>query len=177
MFLTELFGLFSLSAFIMWAFLMALFFNIFVYCLGIKRNTTLLLSSFIMLLSCSLLNYFLDWLSVYRLTYFDFAIYNFFIILSLLFIRKIIVSSSPSLIYLLTGLSINLLLALGMQLDVFILENSEPWFFWDLYTFSVFALDLLMAIALIVDRDFLGLHKLKSKLCGLFKSTKPQPTT
>ena len=89
MFLTELFGHFSLSAFIMWAFLMALFFNIFVYSLDIKRNTTLLLSSFVMFLSCALFDYFLDWFSIYDLTYFDFVVNNFMIILKLRFKNEI----------------------------------------------------------------------------------------
>jgi hypothetical protein len=51
MFLTELFGVFSLSALAVWGFLMAFFFNVFVYSLGIKQGTTLLLSSFIMAVS------------------------------------------------------------------------------------------------------------------------------
>ncbi|QBJ72663.1 hypothetical protein PC2016_2472 [Pseudoalteromonas carrageenovora] len=176
MFLTELFGHFSLSAFIMWAFLMALFFNIFVYSLDIKRNTTLLLSSFVMFLSCALFDYFLDWFSIYDLTYFDFVVNNFMIILLLLGSRAIMKVTTPSYLYLLVGLTINIVLALGMQLDVFILGNTEPWFFWDLYTFSVFTLDLLMAVALIVDRDFLLLNRLKKKLAIALKSSISKPT-
>ncbi|KAA1152821.1 hypothetical protein EU510_11770 [Pseudoalteromonas sp. FUC4] len=57
-----------------------------------------------------------------------------------------------------------------MYLDVFIYNNQKPWFFWDIYTFSVTANDLLMVVALIVDRDFLGLHKLKNKTLSYFKS-------
>ncbi len=177
MFLTEFFGHFSLSAFTMWAFMMAFLFNVFVYSIGNKRNTTLLLSSLIMFISYSSYEYFLDWLSIYELTYLDLAIYDGCTIAALFIAKYFIKTSSSSLLYLIFGLSTNLSLALCMQLDTFILRNSEPWFFWDFYTFSVITIDLLMAVSLIVDRDFLGLHKLKSKLCGLFKSTKPQPTT
>jgi len=42
---------------------------------------------------------------------------------------------------------------------------------WEVYTFGVNIIDFLMVIALIVDRDFLGLHTLKSKLISLFKTT------
>ena len=59
MFLAEFFGYFSLSALVTWAFLMAFFFNLFVYSLGVKRETTLLFSSFIMMASYTATDYFL----------------------------------------------------------------------------------------------------------------------
>lgn len=175
MFLTEFFGHFSLSAFTMWAFMMAFLFNVFVYYIGHKRNTTLLLSSLIMFVSYSSYEYFLDWLSIYTLTYFDLAIYDGCTLAALFLAKCLIKRSSSSLLYLFCGLSLNLCLALCMQLDTFILRNSEPWFFWDFYTFSVITIDLTMAISLIVDRDFLGLHKLKNKLSALFNFSKSQP--
>ncbi|GAA78740.1 hypothetical protein P20495_1234 [Pseudoalteromonas sp. BSi20495] len=46
----------------------------------------------------------------------------------------------------------------------------ERWFFWDVYTYAVNLMDLIMIVALIVDRDFLGLHKLKNKTLSYFKS-------
>ncbi|ASM49163.1 hypothetical protein PESP_a0990 [Pseudoalteromonas espejiana DSM 9414] len=63
-----------------------------------------------------------------------------------------------------------------MYIDVNLYKNNEHWFLWDAYSYSVFSIDLLMIVALIVDRDFLGLHKLKNKLFGLFKSSKLQHT-
>ncbi len=56
-----------------------------------------------------------------------------------------------------------------MYIDMYVFNNQEPWLFWDIYTFSVNLIDLIMIVALIVDRDFLGLHKLKSKVLSLFK--------
>ncbi len=123
MILTEFFGLFSLSAFSMWAFLMAFFFNVFVYSLDVKRGTTLLLSSLIMFISYSSYEYFLDWLSIYALTYLDLAIYDGCTIAALLIAKHFIKTSSSSLLYLIFGLSTNLSLALCMQLDTFILRN------------------------------------------------------
>jgi hypothetical protein len=59
-----------------------------------------------------------------------------------------------------------------MYLDIYINENRDAWFLWDLYAFSVNIIDLIMIVVLIVDRDFLGLHKLKNKF---FKGSSIQP--
>ena len=64
-----------------------------------------------------------------------------------------------------------------MYLDVYINKNLESWWFWSVYQFSVNIIDFLMVVALIVDRDFLGLHGIKRKLTRLFKTSKTQPTT
>lgn len=170
MFLFELFGLFSLSALVMWAFLMAFFFNIFVYSLGVKRNTTLLISSFIMMVSYSATDYLYTWISYYNTTYFDWAIHDAITIVSLIIAYSVVKRSSTSLLYLVTGLSINMILVLFMHLDVYIYGNQEPWILWDIYLYSVNVIDLTMVVALIVDRDFLGLHKLKNKTLSYFKS-------
>ena len=170
MFLFELFGLFSLSALIMWAFLMAFFFNIFVYSLGVKRNTTLLISSIIMMISYSATDYLYTWISYYNTTYFDWAIHDAIAIVSLLIAYSIVKFSSPSFLYLIVGLSINMLLVLSMHLDVYIYGNQEPWLLWDIYLYSVNTIDLIMVVALIVDRDFLGLHRLKNKFLSYFYS-------
>ena len=171
MFLTELFGFFSLSALVMWAFLMAFFFNIFVFSLDVKRNTTLLLSSFIMVVSYSSSDYFLTWLSIYSITYLDWVIYDLVTIVALFIVYYFIKNTTDSLLYLISGLFINLLLTLCMHIDMFVYGNQDPWIFWDIYTIAVFVIDLLMVVALIVDRDFLGLHTLKNKLISLFKTT------
>ena len=84
MLLQDLFGLFSLSAFFMWGFLMAFFFNAFVYSLGVKRGTTLLLSSFVMMCSYTLSDYFFTWLSLKNSLYLNFALYDIATIIALL---------------------------------------------------------------------------------------------
>nr|WP_089346942.1 hypothetical protein [Pseudoalteromonas espejiana] len=176
MFLTELFGFFSMSALNTWGFMMAFFFNLFVFSLGNKRKTTLLLSSFCMLASYTASDYFYTWLSIYSTTYLDWVLYDFFTILSLICCYFLIRNTSPSFFYLIVGLSINMIYAGLMYIDVNLYKNNEHWFLWDAYSYSVFSIDLLMIVALIVDRDFLGLHKLKNKLFGLFKSSKLQHT-
>ena len=168
MFLAEFFGLFSLSALVTWGFLMAFFFNLFVYSLDVKRRTTLLLSSLVMVVSYSVTDYLFTWISYYNTTYFDWAIHDLITIICLIFVYKLSKTTTPSLLYLLIGLSINLMLALLMHLDIFINKNIEPWFLWDIYTFGVTFIDLVMIVALIVDKDFSGLHKLKNKIVSLF---------
>ncbi|PCC12179.1 hypothetical protein [Pseudoalteromonas sp. JB197] len=172
MFLAEFFGFFSLSALVMWGFLMAFLFNIFVFTLDVKRKSTLMLSSFILMLSYSATDYFFTWISYYNTTYFDWAVHDLITILCLGLSYKVIKVTTPSFLYLTLGLSINMLLALLMHVDVFINNNTKPWFFWDAYTFGVTINDFIMIVALIVDRDFLGLHKLKSKVLSLFKKPK-----
>lgn len=172
MFLTEFFGLFSLSAFLMWGFLMAFFFNVFVYTLEVKRGTTLLLSSFVMMVSYTLSDYFFTWLSIQNTLYLDWALYDFATIAGLILVYIFIRKTTPSFLYLVLGLSINSIFFLCMYLDMYVYKNQEPWFFWDLYTFTVNLIDLIMIIVLIVDRDFLGLHKLKNKF---FKDSSVQP--
>ncbi|MEM7174265.1 MAG: hypothetical protein AAF380_03370 [Bacteroidota bacterium] len=171
MFLAEFFGYFSLSAFAMWAFLMAFFFNVFVFSIDIKRSTTLLLSSFVMMVSYTASDYFFTWFSYYETTYLDWAIYDIVTIASLMIFYQFIKKTTPSFLYLVTGLTLNLILVSLMHLDVYIYKNLEPWFFWEVYTFGVNIIDFLMVIALIVDRDFLGLHTLKNKLISLFKTS------
>ena len=177
MFLTEFFGFFSLSAFASWGFLMAFFFNIFVFSLDIKRNTTLLLSSFIMMFSYSTSDYFFSWLSVESSLYLDWALYDYATVGALLSVYLLLKKTTPSFMYLLIGLIVNSLLSLCMYLDMYVYNNREPWFLWDLYTFSVNIIDLIMIVILIVDSDLLGFHKLKSKLLNYFKSNDTHKVT
>ncbi|PLT25328.1 hypothetical protein [Pseudoalteromonas sp. MelDa3] len=169
MILTEFFGLFSLSAFSMWGFLMTFFFNVFVYSLDVKRGTTLLLSSFIMMISYTLSDYFYTWLSMRDSIYLDWALYDVATIAALICIYKIINKTTPSFLYLIIGLSINSIFFFCMYLDIYIFENQEPWFLWDAYTYTVNFIDLVMIVVLILDRDLLGLHKLKNKSLKYFK--------
>jgi len=164
MFLTEFFGLFSLSAYMMWGFLMAFFFNAFVFSLGIKRESTLLLSSFVMMVSYSSSDYFYTWLSIQNGFLLDWVLYDIFTIIALLIVAFFIKKTTPSFAYLITGLSINSLFFLSMYYDLYVIKNTEPWVFWDIYTFSVNIIDLIMIVALIVDRDFIGLNKLKNTI-------------
>lgn len=166
MFLTELFGVFSLSALVVWGFLMAFFFNVFVYSIGVKRNTTLLISSCLMAISYSVGDYFFTWLSPTPATYLDWAIYDIITLLFLVAILFFIKKTTPSFIYLITGLTLNIIFFLLMYLDLYIKGNTTPWIFWDIYSFGVNIIDFTMIVALIVDRDLFGLNKFKDNRLG-----------
>jgi len=167
MFLQDLFGLFSLSAFFMWGFLMAFFFNVFIYTIGLKKGTTLLFSSFVMMCSYTLSDYFLTWLSLKNSLYLNFALYDIATIFALILVYKIVKKTTPSFLYLVLGLSINTILFLLMHVDSEIYENTQYWWFWEVYIYTVNLIDFTMIVALIVDRDILGLHKLKNATCTI----------
>lgn len=160
MFLKEFFGLFSLSAFSMWGLLMAFLFNVFIYSLNVKRSTTLLTSSFILLVSYSFSDYFFSWLNYEATIYLDWAIQDYITIffLGLLYLK--VRRATPSFAYLIVGLLFNSLLYLLMYYDIYLSGNREPWILWDIYSFGINIVDFTMIVALIVDRDILGLNKL-----------------
>ena len=130
-----------------------------------------------MMVSYSATDYLYTWISYYNTTYFDWAIHDAITIASLIIAYSVVKRSSTSLLYLVTGLSINMILVLFMHLDVYIYGNQEPWILWDIYLYSVNVIDLTMVVALIVDRDFLGLHKLKNKTLSYFKSNDTHKVT
>ncbi|AUL73503.1 hypothetical protein ATS72_007810 [Pseudoalteromonas sp. 13-15] len=164
MLLQNLFGLFSLSAFFMWGFLMAFFFNIFIYAIGLKKGTTLLFSSFVMMCSYTLSDYFFTWLSIKNSLYLQFALYDIATIFALICVYKIVKKTTPSFLYLVLGLSINTIFFLLMYIDGNVLENNKHWWFWEVFIYTVNLIDITMIVALIVDRDILGLHKLKNAI-------------
>ncbi|MDN3378289.1 MULTISPECIES: hypothetical protein [unclassified Pseudoalteromonas] len=169
MYLTEHFGL-SLGALVIWGFMMAFFFNIFLYFATPKKNLTLLLSSFILFLSYFSSDYFFSWFSTTE-TYLHWAVWDLVTVAILMGIWKFSNTATPSsFLYLCTGLIINCSLFLLIYYDIYILYNKEPWILWDIYSFGVNIIDFTMIVALIVDRDILGLIKLKNGIKALFKT-------
>tara|TARA_R110002051_G_scaffold79001_3_gene142649 strand:- start:564 stop:956 length:393 start_codon:yes stop_codon:yes gene_type:complete len=130
-----------------------------------------------MMFSYSTSDYFFSWLSVESSLYLDWALYDYATVGALLSVYLLLKKTTPSFMYLLIGLIVNSLLSLCMYLDMYVYNNREPWFLWDLYTFSVNIIDLIMIVILIVDRDLLGFHKLKSKLLNYFKSNDTHKVT
>ena len=51
-----------------------------------------------------------------------------------------------------------------MYIDGNVLENNKHWWFWEVFIYTVNLIDITMIVALIVDRDILGLHKLKNAI-------------
>ncbi|KPZ58636.1 hypothetical protein AN391_01623 [Pseudoalteromonas sp. P1-13-1a] len=66
--------------------------------------------------------------------------------------------------YLIIGLSCNACLFLGMHYDIVIQGTLYYWWFWTVYTFGMYFSDFTMALVLIINKDILGLIKLKRAL-------------
>jgi hypothetical protein len=64
--------------------------------------------------------------------------------------------------YLIVGLCINASLFMAMHIDIIVNLNYEFWWLWMLYGFSTLIVDFIMAVVLIVNKDILGLVKLKN---------------
>lgn len=62
--------------------------------------------------------------------------------------------------YVLTALSINACLHLTVHIDIWELGNVEPWWLWDLYTYGVNTVDIIVILSFIIWRDFLGLCRI-----------------
>lgn len=74
--------------------------------------------------------------------------------------------------YVTIGLSLNALLCLILHIDLRMLENREPWWFWYFYTLAINTIDVIMVAALILDRDFLGAKFFKSRFKKYFSKRK-----
>jgi len=64
--------------------------------------------------------------------------------------------------YLIVGLCINASLFMAMYIDIIVNLNYEFWWLWMLYGFSTLIVDFIMAVVLIINKDILGLVKLKN---------------
>lgn len=149
MFIGEVIGPY-IGVFIEWGFLMA-----FLYNLVSRLNNpdkAIVQLAFIMTLSYLLSgtfqlsnNYYFNciWYDTLTLVF----------IVSWVFFFK--VKSFPALFYILIGLICNTVLVSVIYYDVYMLENRTPWWFWGVYSFGVNALDLMMILSLIFNRDYL----------------------
>jgi hypothetical protein len=84
--------------------------------------------------------------------------------LNRLFKQKLCIAAK----YVIVGLSLNALLCLILHIDLRVLANREPWWFWYFYTLAINTIDVIMVAALILDRDFLGVKFIKHNLKKYF---------
>lgn len=109
-------------------------------------------------------NHFIDLSASRDNVYISWIIYDAITIVSILltnkvFRQKLCIAGR----YVIVGLSVNALLCLLLHIDLWILNNREPWWFWYFYTLSINTIDVMMVAALILDRDFLGISLIKRK--------------
>lgn len=145
-----------LSAIVQWGFLMA-----FLYSLVSSINNPF--KGFVVLSSIMAIGY-LPWIftNFQTVTYLDFALLDIAILVAVYVTQRYFIKEkTTAYVYLIFGLSVNTFLALCMYLDTNILYNYTYWWFWRFYSSAVMFSDLCMIAVLIINRDFLGLVKLK----------------
>ena len=145
-----------LSAIVQWGFLMA-----FLYSLVSSINNPF--KGFVVLSSIMAIGY-LPWIftNFQTVTYLDFALLDIAILVAVYVTQRYFIKEkTTAYVYLIIGLSVNTFLALCMYLDTNILYNYTYWWFWRFYSSAVMLSDLCMIAVLIINRDFLGLIKLK----------------
>ncbi|MCF7501281.1 hypothetical protein [Pseudoalteromonas sp. L1] len=151
-----------IGTFIEWGVLMAFLFNL--SSSVNKRDKSLLKLSIIMVVS-----YFCtDFIQLSRQTYFNWFLYDLItitVIVSWLYIKK--VQYFTAVYYVIIGLFINACLVLSLHIDIYILNNREPWALWSLFSVGVNFLDILMIIAMIVNRDIFLFRKALEQIAHL----------
>ena len=91
----------------------------------------------------------------------------FTLIVILLIARKQTIESFPAKLYVIIGLTVNMLLFIGMHIDINMVNRFDPWWFWSFYSVTVNVMDVMMIIALFCNKDFLGLVRGYNRLRGL----------
>jgi hypothetical protein len=146
---------FYIGALVQWGFLMAFLYSL-VSSINKADKKRVWLS--LVMTASYLSSLFIDIQTIRYLDFFYFDIATIFALVVLnLFIKERLISA-----YLLTGLSVNAILFLGMHLDTVVYKNYEPWLFTVLYSWLVNFNDLAMVAVFFIKKDFLGLVKAKS---------------
>ncbi|GAB0110015.1 hypothetical protein [Pseudoalteromonas distincta] len=146
-----------IGAFVQWGFLMA-----FLYSLAIsinKSDKTAVWLSLVMSISYSSSLF----INIQHISYLQLFLFDITTIFAIIILRLFIIENLIS-IYLLLGLIINSSLFLGMYIDVSVFNNYEPWWFWVFYSIVVNLADFMMLAIFFINKDFLGLYKLKGWL-------------
>lgn len=149
-----------LGAFVQWGFIMAFLYSL-VTSINKKEKEALWLS-LVMAVSYSS-SLFID---IQNISYLELFLFDLVTICVIFFIRAY-VSRSVIYTYLLCGLTVNSLLFFGMHLDVSVFNNTSPWWFWSLYSMTINLMDFTMIAIFFINKDFLGLIRLKRKLLNI----------
>ena len=156
MYLVDLFLADYVWAFIQWGFLMA-----FLYALvsGInKADKSLIYIAAIMMCSYT----FSDLLLILNNLYLDWILYDLLtitLLIAAIFTSYVLTSTASN--YIILGLFVNACLTIAIYYDLYVLNNIDEWWFWSVYSIGVNVIDLLMIAVLFINKDFLGLIKLK----------------
>ncbi len=159
MYYVDLFLADYIDAFIQWGFLMAM-----LYTLVSSINTPN--KSLVYLATIMFFSYLLsDFLYIFKNVYLNWIFFDFATILIIFLALQVLsFQSSVAKNYIVSGLIINACLTYAIYVDLYINWNSEPWWLWSLYSMGVNVVDLIMITAIFINKDFLGLMKLKGRL-------------
>ena len=164
-----------LASLIMWGFLMAFLYNLVKKSSKPNNDATIMWLSFIIffsyLLGDPLLNLSLGIEITSNFTgYLVWALLDFItLVIILFFTSRKSIRSYPAKLYIVVGISVNMLLFFTMYTDIALFEHYDPWWFWSFYSVTVNVMDVMMIIALLCNKDFLGLVRGYNRLRGLNK--------
>ena len=145
------------GSFMTWGFLMAFMFNVFGKVVGFKDSYSIIITALIVFMSYFSSDHFVE-LSETTSVYLEWMTQDILTIATILIVHKIFkIKHHRASYYVYLGLTLNGLLFYLMWVDIQVLANQDPWWFWTVYSFGVNAVDYVMIITLIVGRDWLGL--------------------
>ena len=148
-----------IDAFIQWGFLMAMLFT-FVSSINTPNKSLVYLA--MIMLSSYLLS---DFTLVFQNAYLNWISFDIVTILIIFLAQKVLsFQSSVAKNYIVSGLLINACLTYAIYVDLYINWNSEPWWLWSLYSMGVNIVDFVMIAIFFINKDFLGLVRLKNVL-------------
>jgi len=151
---------------------LAFLLNSFFYISCISKNISLLITSTVMAVSYFTSNHFIDLSASTEFIYltwigYDILTISFILLINRIFNQKLCTAAK----YVLVGLSLNALLCFLIHIDLKVLINREPWWFWNFYTLGINSIDVVMVAALILDRDFLAISSIKRKFQKQLKNS------
>ncbi len=154
-----------LSSLIVWGFLMAFLYNLVQKSASPGSDSTAMWVAFTIFLSYlvgdPLLHQSIGYDILNSTTIY--AIWAAYDVVTLLFIAfisaKKTVENLPAKIYIIIGFSVNIFLFLGMYVDLQYGKYIGAWWFWHIYSIGVNLSDIMMIIALVLNKDFLGFAK------------------
>lgn len=153
-----------LSIFITWAFVVPFLYN-FASTINC-RNKHVMYISLVMMLSYTFSLFMFK--ASFILTgsiYLDLVIADLLTIFTLVFLSyNYKHANATAYYYLILGLTLNAILHMAMHYDYIVLVSYDYWWLWGVYGVGLFSSDLLMAIVLIINKDILGLVKIKKFL-------------
>jgi len=144
---------------------LAFLLNTFFYLSSISKNISLLIASTLMAISYFTSNHFISLGADKTYIYITWILYDLVTITLIAILHKVLNQKiCVAVKYVIIGLSLNALLCLLLHIDLRVINNNQPWWFWYFYTLAINTIDVIMVAALILDRDFLGMKFLKSKV-------------